>query len=60
MNNYILHFWFKGSSIAHVHNVYDTQESAIKTANRWLGINSIRAVVLYDESMNVVYRRGDV
>ena len=58
--NLTLIYYFKGSSTEHVHNIYDNRQIAIKTANRYFGINSVRTVVLYDDDMNIVYRRGDL
>lgn len=58
--NMILIYYFANSSVQHVHNIYDSRSSAIKTANRYFGINSVRTVVLYDENMDVIYRRGDL
>lgn len=58
--NLTLIYFFKNSSAQHIHNIYDSRNSAIKTANRYYGINSVRAIVLYDEEMNVIYRRGDL
>ena len=58
--NLTLIYYFANSSVQHVHNIYDNRSSAIKTANRYLGIKSVRTVILYDEDMNIVYRRGDI
>lgn len=58
--NLLLVYYFKGSGVQHVHNIYDNRTSAIKTANRYFGINSVRTVILYDEDMNAIYRRGDL
>ena len=58
--NLTLVYYFRNSSVQHIHNIYDNRNNATKTANRYFGINSVRAVALYDEDMNVIYRRGDL
>lgn len=58
--NLTLVYYFKGSGVQHIHNIYDNRNSAINTANRYYGINSVRAIVLYDDEMNIIYRRGDI
>lgn len=57
--NLTLIYFFKGSRSQHIHNIYDNRHSAIKTANRYFSIDSVRTVILYDENMDVIYKVGD-
>lgn len=55
---YIIKYWFRGSTAYHMHKTYATESDVSKLATNYFDIPSVRMVIVYDENGNEIAKRG--
>lgn len=55
---YIIKYWFRGSSAYHMHRTYATESDVSKLATNYYDIPSVRLVIVCDENGNEIIKKG--
>lgn len=55
---YIIKYWFRGSSAYHMHRTFAAENDVITLATNYFDITSVRLVIVYDEHGNEITKKG--